>query len=359
MCSNFQWKQNSIIKFKSMAELPIYNSLNEKKKLFANGEQNSFIINSKSQLDKWFDEFEQNKKIEIESDATAMIYRGMREARYKLITSSQRIWISDEMSQWANKSYLEFISNLVGRAKKNNLIKKVFDLYNYSENDREFPILSLLQHYGAPTPLMDWTYNSNVAFFFATDGLIKNEKAKPDDIDNYFSVYRINKTKNKRELLNIIDFIATDQYPDILAFKDFGEANGNLNSNNIFYISDFERKGESTGDKPVYGKLIIRTPKPLTSVYNHNIIPQEGLFIFNPFHSKTIEEIFNPDLNGEGHNLRLQPFECFNIHKDLAEYLKRKIDVKFNFNNAFIYPNINEEAIKIKEQALNELISPS
>ena len=338
-----------------MADLPIYKSLEDKKKLFANGDNPNFIINEKSQLDKWFVEVVDEEESQSEKDATAMIYRGMIEAKYKLLTSAQRVWVSNEMSQWANKSYLEFISDLVSNAKKNNLIKKVFDLYNYSDKEREFPILSLLQHYGAPTPLVDWTYNSNVAFFFATDGLTKNENLK-EEIDNYFSIYRINKGHYKREFLNIIDFLPDDKYPEILTFKDFGEDNGNVNSNsnNVFYISDFERKGVSAGDKKGLPQLMIRTPKPLTSVYNHNIIPQEGLFIFNPFHSKTIEEIFNQ--NGEGSNLILQPFDCFNIHKDLVEYLKRKIDIRYNINKSFTYPNLNNEAKKIKEKTLNGLI---
>ena len=86
-------------------------------------------------------------------------------------------------------------------ANGNTLIKKVFDLYTYSRSDRELPILSLLQHYAAPTALMDWTYNNNVAFDFATDGLKKKEEPKTN-IDDYFSVYRINKRKCKNELLN-------------------------------------------------------------------------------------------------------------------------------------------------------------
>lgn len=337
-----------------MADLPIYNTLEEKRMFFANGENESFIINTKTQLDKWFKDVEDVEKEESQGDATAMIYRGMSEAKYKLLTSSQRVWIANEMSQWANKTYLEFISDLVNKANQNSLIKKVFNLYNYSRKEREFPILSLLQHYGAPTPLMDWTYNNNVAFFFATDGLNKKEQPKTE-IDNYFSVYRINKRKYKRELLNIVDF-NSGEYPEILAFKEFGEANGNPNSNSIFYLSDFERKGESTGEKKPFSNLMIRTPKPITSVYNHNIIPQEGLFIFSPFHSKTIEEIFNPNLDRDGYNLILSPFDCFNIHKDLAEYLRRKIDVKYKINKSFIYPNLNDEARKIKEQTINGLI---
>lgn len=338
-----------------MAELPIYNDLEQKRNFFSNGQKESFIIDTKSALDIWFKDVQDEEKLESEIDATAFIYRGMTEAKYKLLTSAQRLWISNEMSQWANKSYIEFISELVGKANENKLIKNLFNLYNYSRSDREFPILSLLQHYGAPTPLMDWTYNNDVAFFFATDGLKKKEEPKTN-IDDYFSVYRINKRKYKKELLNIIDFIPKELYPEIKSFNDFGDNNGNPKSNGIFYISDFERKGESTGEIRPFGHLKIRTKKPLTSVYNQNIIPQEGLFIFNPFSKKTLEEIFSPDFNKSGWNLALTPFECFNIHKDLAEYLKRKIDVRSKINKGFIYPNLNDEARKIKETTLNGLI---
>lgn len=332
-----------------MAELPTYNNLNEKRNFFSNGQKESFVIDTKEALDKWFKHVQDEEIKESEVNATAIIYRGVIEAKYKLLTSSQRLWISYEMNQWANKNYIEFISDLVDKANGNTLINKVFKLYNYSRRDREFPILSLLQHYGAPTPLMDWTYNNNVAFFFATKGLKKKDEPK-EKIDDYFSVYRINKRNYKKELLNIIDFIPKEFYQDIKSFNDFGDTNG------IFYISDFERKGESTGDKRPLKDLMIRTNKPLTSVYNQNIIPQEGLFIFNPSSQKTLEDIFNTDLNKDGWNLELTPFDCFNIHKDLAEYLRRKIDVSFKINKSFIFPNLNEEARKIKESTLNGLI---
>jgi hypothetical protein len=338
-----------------MAELPTYKDLDQKRKFFSNGQKESFMINTKTALDKWFKDVQDEEKEESEIDATAWIYRGMTEAKFKLLTSSQRLWISNEMNQWANKNYIDFISDLVDKANENTLINKVFKLYNYSRSDREFPILSLLQHYGAPTPLMDWTYNNNVAFFFATEGLKKKEEPK-EKIDEYFSVYRINKRKCKKELLNIIDFIPKELYPEIKSFNNFRDNNGNPKSNGIFYISDFERKGESSGEIRPSGNLIIRTKKPFTSIYNQNIIPQEGLFIFNPFSQKTLEDIFNTVLNKDGWNLALTPFDCFNIHKDLAEYLRRKIDIRFKINKSFIYPDLNDEARKIKESTLNGLI---
>lgn len=336
-----------------MADLPIYNNFDEKKTFFANGNDKSFIIDNKSDLDKWFKDVEEQDKEESSSDATALIYRGISEAKYKSLTSAQRLWISNELQQWAAKPYLEYISDLVKNANLNPIINKAFDLHNYKNSEREFPILSLLQHYGAPTPLMDWSYNQNVAFFFATDGLKKMEKPKAD-IDDYFSIYRINKAKYKNELLNIIDF--DDKYPSISTFYDFDTEDENKQANNIFYISDFERRRQPGTANRSFNKLLIRTPKPMTSTYNQNIIPQEGLFIFNPFPTKSLEEIFKVDYNMGGNNLDLTPFDCFNIHKDLSEYLRRKIDVKHKINKSFIYPVLTDEAKKIKEKSLNDLI---
>lgn len=338
-----------------MAELSTYKDLDQKRNFFSNGHKEGFVIDTKADLDKWFQDVQDEEKKESKIDATAWIYRGMTEAKFKLLTSSQRLWISNEVNQWANKNYIEFISDLVAKANENALMDKVFKLYNYKRNDREFPILSLLQHYGAPTPLMDWTYNNNVAFFFATDGLKKKEEPKAK-IDDYFSVYRIYKKKYKKELLNIIDFLPEKHYPDIKSFYDLDNNNLTPKSNRIFYISDFERKGESTEETRPYKNLIIRTIKPLTSIYNQNIIPQEGLFIFNPSSHRTLEDIFNSYLNKDDLYSALTPFDCFNINKDLAEYLRRKIDVRFKINKGFIYPNLNDEARKIKESALNGLI---
>jgi hypothetical protein len=224
-----------------MADLPTYTDLQTKRHFFGNGQKDSFIVDTKSALDKWFKDVEDEEKFETATDATAWIYRGMTEAKYKLLTSSQRLWITNEMSQWANKSYIDFIYELVKNANKNALIEKVFSLYNYSESDRELPILSLLQHYGAPTPLMDWSYNNNVAFFFAIDGLQKKEQPR-QEIENYFSVYRINKKRYKGDFLNIIDLLPSKLYPNIHSFKEFGN-NGSLER--IFYISDFEKRNES------------------------------------------------------------------------------------------------------------------
>ena len=53
------------------------------------------------------------------------------------------------------------------------------------END--LAVLSFLQHYGCPTPLLDWTYNFSNALFFSVQNLDK--QTANWEIEKYFCVY--------------------------------------------------------------------------------------------------------------------------------------------------------------------------
>jgi hypothetical protein len=327
-----------------MGKLLSFSSLKDKQEHFSN--KRFYEINTKTEFDEWFHYYTSEKSEGKRSD---FIFRGMSDARFKLYTSAQREWIQNDMEEWANGKYLQFVDDMIQGAKKYPLIKKVFDVYGYSDTEREFPILSILQHYWAPTPLMDWTYNINVALFFATENLSSGNGN--GDISNYFSIYRINKSKYRNELLNIRD-ILNDELPSFETFSDLGERPNEPNSNTIFYISDFD-ESNAYGTTPQSDIKILKGATA-TSIYNQNIIPQEGLFIFNPFSQKTIDEIFNVDLTQDGWNLALTPFSCFNIKKDLAEYVRRHIKQTFNIGKSFIYPTLYDDAKEIRNLVLNE-----
>ena len=132
--------------------------------------------------------------------------------------------------------------------------------------------------------------------------------------------------------------------------RDFGDEN-NPNSNALFILSDFE----TTTIEDYRGQLKVKSRKPITSLYNQNIIPQEGLLMYNPFSDRPIERLFNVNLNGEGQNLHLEPFKCFNIHKDLSEYLKRLISNQHGIRKSFMYPHLYDDAKAIKESVLNSI----
>jgi hypothetical protein len=343
-----------------MADLPMYEDFESKREYFSNGHKPSFIIDTKDELDRWFKDVDEEDKSQKRKSATALIYRGMTEAKYKIFTASQRLWIRENMTQWAGKPYLEFINDVIQTAKESKLINTVFKIYNYNDKESDFPILSLLQHYGAPTSLIDWSYNQNVAIFFGVNGIKKSESPRTKQIDNYFSVYRINKTNYFGEFLNIRDILPKEYpNPSLSHFFEQGDSQDTIKdstSNTVYYLSDFEYRGESTGKRKGNPFLRIRTGKPLTSAFNQNIIPQVGLFIFNPYSEKSLEEIFHPDVSEGGPNLHLHPFECYNIHKDLSMYLQTKIDVKYKINTKFIYPQLNDVAFAVKEEAIKNLI---
>jgi hypothetical protein len=329
-----------------MTDIPIYSTLDEKKEYF-NKENTFFIIDTKDQLDRWF---QYHSLLSKKGSPVDFIFRGMTEAKYKLFTSAQRFWITDNMDQWkAGYTHKSFIEQLVEHAKKSTLLKKIFDLYGYTPNERDFPILSLLQHYGAPSPLLDWTYNLSNAVFFAVDGIKRSDNNK-SDIDNYLSIYSINKRKYAREITSLYD-ISGEHYPTIISFRNFGDEN-NKNANILFILSDFEK---STKDAYT-GALKVVDGKPITSLYNQNIIAQEGLLMYNPFRDRPVEQLFNVNYEQDGQNLHLEPFDCFNIHKDLAEYLRRLIASNHGIQKNFIYPHLYDDASRIKEQVMNEIV---
>lgn len=328
-----------------MGRLLSFNTLEEKQTHFSN--KKFHTIDTKEAFDEWFKYYTSEISEGKRSD---YVYRGMSDARFRLYTSAQREWIQNDMEEWANGSYLDFVNDMIQRAKNYTLIRKVFDIYGYSDFGREFPILSILQHYGAPTPLMDWTYNINVALFFATENLSSGNGN--GEISNYFSIYLINKSKYRNELLNVRGDLTQNELPSFNSFSDMGDKPNEPNRNAILYISDFD-ESNAYGTTP---RSVIKISKgiPATSIYNQNIIPQEGLFIFNPSSHKTIDEIFNVDLTQDGYNLHLTPFSCFNIKKDLAEYVRRHIKQTFYIDRAFIYPSLYEDAKEIKNRVLNE-----
>lgn len=328
-----------------MAALKNFKDLESKEKYFSKTKY--YIIDTKEQFDNWFEVYTSKIK---EAKKTDFIFRGMGDASYKLYTSAQRVWIQNDMKEWAKNSYLEFMQDLVEEAKRYPLLKKVFDLYNYTSIEREFSLLSILQHYGAPTPLMDLTYNINVSLFFATENIkCGNGNGK---ISNYFSIYRINKAKYRNELFNLIEF-NRELDSGIKDFEISFEDEQNETDNSIFYISDFD-EGNASDTKP-NSKILLNTRKPLTSIYNQNIIPQEGLFIFNPYSERTIDDVFNFDIEKKGISiLELTPFACFNIKKDLADYIRRRINEKYSINAFFIYPELKHDAQNITNKVLNE-----
>lgn len=309
-----------------------YTSLAKKEKSFFSKKKAGYY-----QVDT-VDDFERLYKQEFmqQRNTDNRIYRGLQEAKYKLYNSAQRYWIQNQLYDWdkSKPSYIDMIFKMVEIAKKDELIKNAFNYYELPEKQRDFPILSILQHYGAPTPLMDWTYNPDVALFFATEN-VQTYNFEPD-ISNYFSIYYITLKEQNRDtkapsdqLENILIW-NNGIYPEIDKFKENEES-----VNFCLYLSEF-------------GKC-----NKILAHFNLNIIAQRGVFIFTPLRNKPIEELFSK--NEEDRDHHLIPFRCFNIHKSLAEYIRVKLKEKGITHNR-LFPNLKINAMKIKSEFLAELL---
>jgi hypothetical protein len=197
-------------------QLPCYKSFDEKNLNFKESKHyKDNKIDTPLVFDKWYKDFERpykNPKAKFE-----FFYRGMAEAKYKLFNSAQREWLVNNIESWGTeRNYLNFIKSLISEAKKQKIFEKVLEYHqiNY-DNEADFPILSVLQHYGAPTPLMDWSYNLNVALYFATENV--NPFTASNDIDGYFSIYIIKKD-SQAGLKNIFHYTKRE-FPNLDHFK--------------------------------------------------------------------------------------------------------------------------------------------
>lgn len=313
-----------------MAKLEYYQGLDSKHNSFNAAAPEYYQIDHASQFRDWYDLMTNT----INANGNYInFFRGVNEAKYKLYNSAQRYWMQNNLMQLESLaqplSYLDMLQNMVNRAKDIKLLRQVFEYYEISEEQMDIPLLSILQHYKAPTPLMDRTYDLNIALFFAICDLKRSDRG--DEIDDYISIYRLNKNDHQSFLRNNLNYISGNVFPPI---KQLGEW---LQHNMLIYISDFEIAEFEKANRKI---------KPLTTYYNLNILAQKGLFVFNPNESMPIEEF--SALHSPNPQAKIY---CYNINKDLAELIKYRIG-KEEINADFLFPNLELYSKRVLDQYL-------
>ncbi len=313
-----------------MVSIPCYLDLEEKRTLFRNGSESSFIINTVNDLNLLFANI---RDLHSSKSVVDIIFRGVNNAKFKSYNSAQRHWNMYDLNE-RGINYYSFLDQLVEEMKRTPIVNHVFNRYNVTHQKRDFPILALLRHYGAPTPLLDWSYSLKSALFFAID---KYEYNRSDTIGDYISVYMMDMTM-ENEFYN-----SKDIFPNGIGLSGFSEwDDGGNKSNSCFYLSDFEPDGYSLNrsDYP-YNNLFIQDGRKETTIFNQRIILQDGLLVFNPHKMKCLEEMFNTSIYENGANLDVSPFHCFNIHYSLISYIQEKVLAPDSISTEFIYPDIS------------------
>lgn len=174
--------------------MPDYKSLLQKS-LFFDQRQ----ITTEREFDTVYNQFKGTKD---------MLFRGQREAAWRLYNKLQRFWIMESLGEkgWTLEDFLE---KLTATGKK-EFEPAMLDLLQQHNIDvvNDLSVLGYLQHHGCPTPLMDWTYSFGNALYFGLDLLEENKG--PREIDDFFSVYHIEE-KNLASMRSLMEDIFEEQ----------------------------------------------------------------------------------------------------------------------------------------------------
>ncbi|MCS4303327.1 FRG domain-containing protein [Chryseobacterium sp. BIGb0232] len=310
-------------------KLEEYKTFEEKKDFFKNGD---------SKLDKNVQKiFELIKG--FQETGSGFIYRGCGEAKYKLYNSAQRMYINQELHKQVaddmiSEHYKDFISNLISATKRwnNEVVKKLLINSGIDENN-DLAYLSYMQHFGVPTPFLDYTNNPYVALFFAIDGI--NFTPSDNEIDNYFSLYFTYKSNTA--------FLTWQMVFD----KNIKEKDISYESIDLNCMS------------------IILPETEFYKIFNSaNIINQEGLFLFNNHPWYPLERTYKEDVEHTKSSLGEDKFNelmildtvsgCINIHKSLIPAIRLKLN-EMGITANYIYPDM----VNFKHTIINDGILKS
>lgn len=313
---------------------------------------NSFVqenIDTIEQFDKIYNEYSIKKNI---------LFRGQREAKWRLYSKLQRIWLTGKLFESDN--YQSFIERMVeiGRQNYREPIKKILQA-NHIDAENSIAVLGYLQHHGCPTPLLDWSYKFQNALYFAIDGLTPNSGTI--EIEDYCSVYFIEeKYFEGGSLRNIIsEGLDKLEEPElqrlILVFSNGNEEvrkdmqkhfagrkvfdRSRINGSGL--ISDITKIEHLINFPIAYFSDQDQDTGIIFSLNNNeNIRNQAGVFTWNADPSKPIElvgdEIYKEDKNEE-ETTDYSFCNCFNIHKSLETHIRKRLESD-GINKEFIYP---------------------
>ena len=99
------------------------------------------------------------------------LFRGVREVKWRLYSSLQRNWLQSELYD-SETDYADLLHKIVENG-RNNHVKQIQEIIKSEDNnfDNDAAIMSYLQHYGCPTPLLDWSFDVRKALFFGLKGI--------------------------------------------------------------------------------------------------------------------------------------------------------------------------------------------
>lgn len=243
--------------------LPEYSSFKEKEQHF----KISYIDT--------IDQFKDFYTTHLESKG---IYRGINNSSYKIFNSLQRQIIEKDL----NLNIKDYIS----ATRNEEILNKYFNTFKIIPS--KLSIWSYLQHYGAPTPLIDFTYNIRKAIYFAIEKFDQSNFISTNSLADRFSIFFID--NNDLELIKIHDIFKSFAKYKIAATKGFNSYPPDSNFDYNALLSHFDEMF----DLDVLEIFLMDFQDEFVEVFNSynniRILAQEGLFINNSNKDLPLEE---------------------------------------------------------------------
>ena len=324
---------------------PNYESFEEKSEVF----KENFKIDNEEEVDSIVSMYSSHEK--------DFLYRGINTATYKLYSSSQVQWmLSDAISKKKNiEDYYNFIMDSIELTRENNRVKQYIKDNGISDND--LFILALMQHYGMPSPVLDFSHSIFGALYFAWDKCDRTLSDTQTQLSDYISLYVINK---KIDWVNCsvqnVMMNSAEQLNDMLQ-KDKLFTAGMVDTKDVekeflklpyLKFKDWNFVAvEDNPENPVKISIPALKFDCEYQIINDRIISQQGMFIANNTLDKPLVELMN-DWCKEKY------FVCYNIHKKLLDYIKQKYFDTNDINEERMYCTKDEESNYL-EEAIREL----
>lgn len=279
-----------------------------------------------------------------------LVFRGVNEARYMSYTSAQ-VRTNTSLDQ---QSYVNIISEAISEVRKSTLLMNY--LRKYSQDDTDFQILALLQHYGCGTPILDYSTSIDSALFFATDRQGKAIQSFPKDdesIDAFISIYYFDKRDPNH--CSVQEFSARDSEKiielDAELAKEYGSQYKGISEQTMKSLEQlpFEEMAQldNGGLFAVLGHsngIIHYKVGDIDIEYdinNERIKAQDGLFLFNGLSKVPYEKAAYDWYSGIKNH-------CVDIHKSLEREIVHYLE-KEGITCCSIYPQTKESKAIIKE----------
>lgn len=349
----------------------IYQSFNEKKRFYPG----SHCINEVNDFDNLYRKLERNKNL---------IFRGMNESKYKLLTSLQRNFLCGKINN-TKYNQKQFMYEEVDRL-KNSILSSYYKSLGVPVND--YLYMSFLQHYESPTSLMDFTEDIDVSLYFASrDPNYERGVVEENDILNYVSLYWINvsagdglqpiyksvlkcffegidallfKEISCKEIESLINYCLSVDY---LSTLQIGVIRGHNASRykRLFLEEPWYKEMNhtiltfmKTRSRSAYNAIVNSVEflfKKAIVIANLNQVEQRGCFIhYMPEMIKMpLEEFAFKDANGRF------IINCVNIHKSLCPYIQHRIATK-NINTGTLFPQPKIISLEAYQDAMSSIL---